>query len=231
MRKEVEVLRGLNFIDLPSEYTYLNLDTYYQSPDEKRKNIDSQAITNIPLEHYTFDGLVSFETREQRAKRFRSNNSSFYRILPLNSKPISMRIIIPKNTLSTFEKTKLNFNSAYEKELNLIYSGFGDHNEPKLFNTDVTFFASSCYDEISDTYMDILYGVRNCDIEKYYNSVCEDYNNKMINKISDNMMFNRFIRLGTDGNNFIRGSIFDKEYFSSLIKFQDAEDIERMKRR
>ena len=209
MKNNLEKLKELSDIVLPNEFTYISLNEYFQSESEKEKTKNSKAVTYINTDSLKIDDMTYFNERGKKEEKE----------IPINSKEFIIRVLIPKNNLSVEEKRNLNIDNSYEQRLNLIYG----NKKPRLFNTEIKFFGSSFYDAETEKNIDVLYGVREEDIDKLYSAINRALNSGKFEDLGANLHMNRLINnrrglynISSFQSNLIKGSVFENEYYSSL---------------
>ena len=167
----IEFLKGLDGIIMPVDFTYLNHCTSYILPQNKN---NPKIWQELPTEGFTLYKEMSFTERDARiisALEFGGVDKApiKYGIPSLPHLPFIIRVIIPKL------HNNLNLPESKQKELELIYSGYGDNRHPKLSSgTNIYMFACSTVDEVSGKKVDILYGARSQDIIMYANKVYDE---------------------------------------------------------
>ncbi len=218
MKSNLEYLRNLDEILLPQNFTYLHMNTYFQSERAKERYDEvhdekSEAFTSIPTDTYNFNVITPFISREERVKEARKNPDSLIVNYPGSSKPFDIRVILPKKNLDTISKTNLNISDVDSKKLDLIYDGFGDQTRPKLFATNVVFIGSTLSDELTGDNIDILYAVREEDVDRYLGDIERSDKIEKNESLGSNLKFNRFLTYNPNDSNFIKGSLFEREYY------------------
>ena len=174
----LQYLKSLDKIVLPMEFTYFNHCTFYLPDEIKQKMVNQKFIkgwTSIPIDGFTIGKEMSFQERTLRVRHCLdygkplSQTSIFYAKIDYTI-PFMIRVIMPKKSIITHE----NFEQPYMKELYKIYSGLGDGRHEKLpSKTKLLTFASSQVDEISGKKVDIIYCVREIDLDWYASLVRE----------------------------------------------------------
>lgn len=219
-------LKNLDNVMLPSSFTYLNLDLYYQNKSIKERD-KTDAITDIPTKKITFDKLTSFTERKSRINSFIRDDKSLDIDIPENAKPLIIRVLIPRVSLSDSERKKLSIDKEYQKNLDDIYSGYGDRNHPKLCNTSAYIFASTYQDEVTKKDIDILYAVRAEDVDRLV-IACEDSLKTLkYEDLGTNMHLNRFLSYNTNHSNLYKASPFISEYYENLNSKESGYTITR----
>lgn len=248
----LQYLRSLDRVVLPAEFTYFNHCTYYLPADIKQRMINgkyAKGWPSIPTDNFIIKREMSFVERNERINgclsygQPLSKTSIIYKLADY-AKPFLIRVIMPKKSIIT----KDNYNEPYIKELYRIYLGYGDGRHEKLSgNTKLLVFASSQADEISGKKVDIIYCVREIDLEWYASLVKEtlkirtpkefvlpeqvDRNSNFDFLEGDLLLdkdldFNRYIR-----NNDVM-SEFEQEYYDTFInhikKYSDSDSLTNM---
>lgn len=184
MKEKIEFLRKMNLIIVPFDFTYFHHSTSYISPKIKERMTHGKYMrnwTSLPLNEFVIKGEMSFVERDDRIKetfdyRKPLSEANIIYNLPDYSKPFCIRVIIPK--IDSARKDILPISAEYKKEFEKIYRGYGDGRHPKLKGGEkIILIGTSMTDEVSGKIVDIFYGVRECDIELYYNCVMETIKN------------------------------------------------------
>ena len=164
----LEYLRKLDRIVIPEEFTYWVHNTLYGINESR---FDRMWET-LPTNYFVVRREMSFVERDDRVKEAfdyggveKASNSY---TVNKKGKNFQIRVIMPKRSLTPKKRQELGI-SDEENNLNeLEYRGLGDFRHPKLKNTEkIYIFGSSETDEISGQKIDILYGIREQDIERY----------------------------------------------------------------
>lgn len=166
--KCLEALRKLDKVVIPESFTYWVHNTAYGIKKSKYERLWDE----IPTEDFTVQREMSFVTRDDRVQEALSfgglhKASNSYGIHN-GAKNFQIRVLMPKRNLSAQQIDDLQMSP---EELSLLareYNGLGDYRHPKLQGKEHIFiFASHQTDEISGATIDILYGIREQDIERY----------------------------------------------------------------
>lgn len=166
--KYLEYLRKLDRIIIPEEFTYFVHNTQFGKNEKK----SDRMWEKIPTDSFTINKEMSFVERDARVREAFDyggvkSASTFYRVNP-RGKNFQIRILIPKQHLSKEKQAELGITPEEQELLDKEYRGLGDNRHPKLKNGEkIYIFASSTVDEISGKKIDILYGIREQDIERY----------------------------------------------------------------
>ena len=168
----LQYLRALNTIVIPEEYTYWVHNTTYG----KNENPQDKMFEEIPIDHFVVRGRMSFVERNARAieaVEYGGFNRAAIAYMPNpRGKKIQIRVIMPKQFPTKAQKEKLGLSAKENADLRAEYNGLGDARHPKLKNGEkILIFATSQIDEISRKSIDIFYGVREQDLERYVESV------------------------------------------------------------
>jgi len=167
-RKCLEALRKLDKVVIPESFTYWVHNTAYGIKESKYDRLWDE----IPTEDFTVQREMSFVTRDDRVKEALSfggiHKASNSYAIHKGAKNFQIRVLMPKRNLSTQQIADLQMSP---EELSLLareYNGLGDYRHPKLQGKEHIFiFASHQTDEMSGATIDILYGIREQDIERY----------------------------------------------------------------
>lgn len=164
----LEYLRKLNKIVIPKEFTYFVHNTLYG----KNEKPYDKMWEELPTDSFTVNRDMSFVERDDRVKEAfdyggvtKAANS-----YSVNSrgKNFQIRLLMPKRFLSKEQLDELDITPEEQKLLRMEYNGLGDQRHPKIKRNEKKYiFASSQKDEISGENIDILYGIREQDIERY----------------------------------------------------------------
>ena len=172
----IEFLRGLRSVIIPRNFTYFNHCTGYipQSiVDMMVKGKYARGWNSIPTDSFVVSGEMSFVERKGRIDScldYRKPLSQADIIYTLSdySKPFMIRVIMPRRSFVKDESKS----REYREELMKIYSGFGDGRHEKLpGKTKLLVFGSSQVDEISGKKVDIIYCIREEDLDWYSEEV------------------------------------------------------------
>lgn len=166
--KYLEYLRKLDKIVIPNEFTYFVHNTLF---GRKEKEFD-KMWEEIPTDSFTVKREMSFVDRDARVMEAldygglkKASNS--YGVNP-RGKNFQIRVIMPQKSLTPEQLKALQISPEEKKVLEMEYRGLGDNRHPKLKNGEkIYIFASTTKDEISNKEIDILYGIREQDIERY----------------------------------------------------------------
>lgn len=179
-KEKIKFLRDLDSIIMPSLFTYFHHSTSYIPQELKKKAVNGKYMrnwTSIPTEEFTITKKMSFVERDDRIKEtldYRkplSSTSIMYTLVDY-SKPFCIRVIMPK--LDSVMKDKLPLSDEYKREYSQLYYGYGDGRHPKLKEGErIIIIGNSITDEVSGKFVDIFYGIRECDLDMYYNAVIE----------------------------------------------------------
>lgn len=230
MEEKIEFLRKIDSIIIPLNFTYFHHSTSYIPTRIKEKLIQGKYIrswTTLPQNEFVIKSEMSFVERDARIKEVFDykrplSEASIMYALPDYSKPFCIRVIIPK--LSTVMRNLLPVSEEYKKEFQKLYYGYGDGRHPKLKNGErIILIGSSIVDEISGKMVDIFYGVRECDIDLYFNSVVETI--KSGYRHDSNVDLSTFDQFGRNTNFFpqsysIAKSSNEKRYSGSPSEFE-----------
>ena len=179
--KNIDYLRSLDRVVLPREFTYFNHCTGYLPDSVKERMVNGKYAhgwSYIPTDEFIIDREMSFVERKGRLDscldyRKPISETSIIYTLSNYAKPFMIRIVMPRREYIRSNDLK----DDYRGELARIYSGLGDGRHEKLpGKTRILIFGSSQVDEISGKKVDILYGVREQDIEWYTELVKETLN-------------------------------------------------------
>lgn len=180
MEEKIEILRKMDSIIIPFSFTYFHHSTSYIPARIKERAIQGKYIrswTTLPQSEFVIKREMSFVERDARIKevfdyRRSLSEANIMYALEDYSKPFCIRVIIPK--LATVRDNLLPISEEYKKEFEKLYYGYGDGRHPKLKNGEkIILIGSTITDEVSGKMVDIFYGVRECDIDFYFNSVLE----------------------------------------------------------
>ena len=177
MNEKLEFFRRIDRIIIPSQFTYLNHCTSYISSDLKQRAKNGRYIHNwqiLPFDEFVIKREMSFGERDSRIKEVLSyrkplSETDILYQLPDYSKPFIIRVILPKR--EKLRDGEIKISDDHKKQLEKIYIG-GDYRHPKIFNNDKIYIIGySLEDEVSKKRVDIFYGVRESDIDIYYEYV------------------------------------------------------------
>ena len=172
----IEFLRNLPNIVLPSDFTYFNHCTGYIPSSIKDMMVKGKYVNGwneIPTEGFTVRGEMSFVERKGRIDscldyRKPLSEASIIYTLSDYCKPFMIRVIMPRRSVIQ-DSSK---SEEYRKDLMRIYGGLGDGRHEKLPNkTNLVVIGSSQVDEISGKKVDIIYCVRDIDLDWYTEEV------------------------------------------------------------
>lgn len=169
----INYLKSLNGIIMPVDFTYFNHCTSYLLPPSAQKST-KKIWEDFPKDGFVIYREMSFTERDVRIisalEHGGADKASIRYSAPSQPHlPFIIRVIMPKR------HNNLNLSEANQKELDIIYSGYGDNRHPKLPNgTSIFMFACSNFDEVSGKEVDILYGIRSKDVIMYANKVYEE---------------------------------------------------------
>lgn len=158
-------LRKLDKIVIPREFTYWVHNTLYGKDDKRMWD-------TLPTDSFVVNREMSFVDRDSRAMEAIDYGGLYKASLSYSrnklGKNFQIRVIYPKERLSEDQVRELGM-TPEEVALNKHeYNGLGDRRHPKLKGGEkVYIFASHTMDEMSRQPIDILYGVREQDIERY----------------------------------------------------------------
>ena len=178
MQDRLEMLRNIDSIIIPSEFTYFHHSTTYIPLDIKNKLTNGKYMRNwstLPTEEFTVKREMSFVERDNRIRstleyRQPLSDTRLTYNLPDFSKPFCIRVVMPK--IEKIRKKEIITTDEYRKEMELIYRGYGDGRHPKLRNGEkIYIIGTTTTDEVSGKTIDIFYGVRECDIDLYFECV------------------------------------------------------------
>lgn len=161
-------LRNLDTIVIPEEFTYWVHNTLY-GRNEKRFDKMWEAL---PTNFFTVRREMSFVERDDRVRAAfdyggveKAANSY---AVNKRGKNFQIRVLMPKMNLTPKQMQDLGITEEEKRVNNLEYRGLGDNRHPKLKKDEkIYIFASSEIDEISGQKIDILYGIREQDLERY----------------------------------------------------------------
>lgn len=199
----IEYLRSLDYICMPSKYTYFHHNACYKAEhDRKIKGFD-KSWNNIPTEDFFVNlnmSCVERDKRIQTALQFGGLEHASISYAPeKGSKLFAIRIIMPKNNLSIEEYEALGLSETDVNKLKSEYAGFGDLRHPKLGDKEhIIMIGNITKDEVSGKDIDIVYGVREQDIIGYANLVSKQVE---IESKLPNDKFNRFTSQGLTSSN------------------------------
>lgn len=179
----LEYLRLLDKVVIPEEFTYFVHNTL----QGKNKESYDRMWEEMPTDSFTVKREMSFVERDSRVREaldyggvIRAANS--YRVSP-NGRAFQIRVLMPKQRLTKEQEEELKITPEEKKLLDMEYRGLGDNRHPKLKNGEkVYIFASSKQDEISGQNIDILYGIREQDIERYARAVHKTLKREDLNR-------------------------------------------------
>lgn len=161
--EDLKYLRNLDRIIIPSQFTYWCHSTMYKPKADCKTTSDKRCWNEIPTEKFTIKGEMSFVDRIQRinsALDFGTQPTITY-ANTAHSVPFQIRILQPKHA---FIKS-LYTNEIDQKRHYFFERGLGDGRHPKLpGNTEIYIINFSEKDDVSDTKIDIVYGVTKEDI-------------------------------------------------------------------
>ncbi len=164
----LEYLKKLDKIVIPNEFTYFVHNTLFGKNEKKFE----EMWEKIPIDTFTVKREMSFVERNSRVEEALDYGSlkkakNSYTVNP-RGKNFQIRVIMPKRFLSPEQLDSLEITPEEKELLEQEYRGLGDMRHPKLKNGEkIYIFASSTEDEISNENIDILYGIREQDIERY----------------------------------------------------------------
>ena len=176
--RNLQILRDMPEIFIPSDFTYWCHNTMYKPEKDWAGPSDRRNWTEIPTDEITIKGEMSFVTKVQRiqsAVDFGSKPSTRYANTE-NSLPFQIRVIHPKrNCLKKMKDDGLITEDDFKKKIRQC-DGLGDYRHPKLpSKTKIYIIGSTTKDEISGEKIDIVYGVPEEDIELLTKQVLKDY--------------------------------------------------------
>lgn len=226
---ELLYLRNLEKIIFPKEFTYFNHCTYYIPDSIKQRMVNGKYITgwsSIPIDKLTIRREMSFVERKSRIDSCLcygnklSKTSIIYNLADY-AKPFIIRVIMPKRSFIT----KDNINDPYIKDLYKIYSGLGDGRHEKLpSKTNLLPFASSQVDEMSGKKIDIIYCIREIDLNWYASLVKEtlEFRKPKEFVLPDNVDRNSNFEF-LDGDLMLERDLDFSRYISDNNKMSDFE--------
>ncbi len=178
MQEKIEILRKMDSIIIPYDFTYFHHSTSYIPAKIKERVKNGKYIrrwTELPQSEFVIKGEMSFVERDDRIKQVLEyrrplSEAAIIYTLPDYSKPFCIRVIIPK--LDAIRKGRLPISEEYKRETEKLYFGYGDGRHPKLKNGErIILIGNAMIDEVSGKMVDIFYGVRECDIDLYFDSI------------------------------------------------------------
>ena len=199
MNTKIENLRKMNQIIIPNTFTYLHHSTSYIPEYLKKRMLYGQYVrtwTSLPHDEFVINREMSFVERDDRIKdtlAFRKplKDTRILYTLYDYSKPFCIRVIIPNHY--AVRGGLLPVDENYKREIEKIYSGYGDGRHAKLKHGEkILLFGSTRTDEISGKSIDIFYGVRECDLTIYYYSVLNTIKKGFVINPEPNISNNRF---------------------------------------
>jgi hypothetical protein len=224
----VEFLRGLPNIIIPSDFTYFNHCTGYIPDSVKEMMVNGKYIRvwgSIPLDSFTVNGEMSFVERKGRIDscldyRKPLSEASIIYVLPDYCKPFMIRAIMPRRAVIQ-DRSK---SEEYRNDLRRIYSGLGDGRHEKLpHKTNLLVIGSSQEDEISGKKVDIIYCVRDIDLDWYTEEVKEAIKNSTLEEFSVPSDLSR----NSDFSFLLRGVMLPKDKdFSRFEKIDGLSDFD-----
>ena len=193
MDEKIEFFRSLDSVIIPHDWTYFHHSTSYM-PTHIKERFDAgkyaRCWTTVPTEDFTIRREMSFVDRDSRIKdaldyRKPMSELSVLYNLPDYAKPFCIRVIIPK--ITRVRDGSLPVSEDYKREHERIYSGYGDWRHAKLTDKEkIIIIGRSTTDEVSGKSVDILYGIRECDVDLYYNSLVDALINGFVEETEPN---------------------------------------------
>ena len=174
----LKYLRKCSFIIMPSLYTYWCHSSLY-SPYGKS---NGKLWSFLPTDVVEVKKELSMLSRTQRFKYTVEHQDlkhapTYYKV-DNNQSPMKyfqLKVVMPKNNLTTDEKKSLGKDDQYFLDYARAYSGLGDGRHPKLPNkTKIYLFGYMKKDEMSGKPIDTVWGVREEDLIDYANAVLNE---------------------------------------------------------
>ena len=194
----IKYLRSLDYICMPSKYTYFHHNTSYVANYDREEGKYNKAWPEVPTEDFKVKFELSCVEKDKRIQDALDygglEHASISYAPEKNSKLFAIRIIMPKNNLTDEEYKQLGLSDEDIKKLKSEYRGLGDIRHPKLANNEhVIMIGNITKDEVSGKDLDIVYGVREQDIISYANIVSQKLD---IESVLPNDKFNRLKNRG-----------------------------------
>lgn len=192
--EKIKFLRDMDSIIIPSAFTYFQHSTSYIPQELKEKSARGKYIRNwttLPNDEFSIKDEMSFVERDERIRQTLGYRNPLTRtpiIYNLHdySKPFCIRVLMPK--LESVMNGVLPLNEDYKAEYRRLYYGYGDGRHPKLKNGErIIIIGNSIKDEISGKNIDIFYGVREIDLDIYYDEVVKTLKNGYTKDFSVNL--------------------------------------------
>ena len=224
----LEFLRSLDKVVLPRECTYFSHCTYYIPIDIKNKMVNGKYVkgwNEVPLDGFIINREMSFVERKgiiDSCLDYRKPLSDASIIYTLGDfcKPFMIKVIMPRRDAINDK----NMSEEYRSELSKIYSGYGDGRHEKLpGKTNLLVFGSTQLDEISGKKVDIIYCIREQDLDWYTSLVKEELKIGNLEEFSAPSNLDRY----SDFSFLLRSCILPKDKdFSRFEKIEGSSDFE-----
>ena len=192
--EKIKFLRNMNSIIIPESFTYFQHSTSYIPQELKERSEKGKYMrnwTSLPKEEFTIINEMSFVERDDRIRGTLDYGKSLattpiiYTLYDY-SKPFCIRVLMPK--LESVMNGELPINEDYKNEYFKLYYGYGDGRHPKLKDGEkIIIIGNSLKDEISGKVVDIFYGIREIDLDMYYNEVIKTLKNGYSENLSVNL--------------------------------------------
>lgn len=193
--EKIKLLRNMNSIIIPSLFTYFHHSTSYIPQELKERSVRGKYMrnwTSLPKEEFTILNEMSFVERDDRIRETLDYNkpltsTPIMYTIDDYSKPFCIRILMPK--LESVMNDALPINEDYKNEYFQLYYGYGDGRHPKLKDGEkIIIIGNSLKDEVSGKVVDIFYGIREIDLDMYYNEVIKTIKNGYTEDLSVNLL-------------------------------------------
>ena len=177
-QKNLQFLRDMPDIFIPSEFTYWCHSTMYKPEKDWCSIRDKRNWTEIPTESFSINKDMSFVTKVQRlqtAVDFNKTPDITYANTE-NSLPFQIRIVQPRRiSLKKLKEDGFISEDEFKKKM-WNNNGLGDYRHPKLpKGTKIYIFGSTEKDEISGQKIDIVYGIAEEDIDIFVAKMLREY--------------------------------------------------------
>ena len=161
--EDLKFLRSLKKIIIPKEFTYWCHSTMYKPVEDCVSRSDDRCWNEIPTNMFTTKKEMSFVTRMQRVKSAldHGNKPAVTYANTADSFPFQIRVLQARN-----DKIKVVYSNPEDAKRHFYWDrGLGDGRHPKLpSKTDVYIISFAQKDDVSNQYIDIVYGVVKEDI-------------------------------------------------------------------
>ena len=226
MKEKIDHLRSIGYVMIPEGFTYFDHHTTYMPQEIKDRFVSGKYTRNwntLPTDEFTVRGEMSFTERDQRIggtleyRKPLSETDITYQ-LPDYSKPFCIRVIIPQ--IESIRSGKFQAGEDYRKTMEKIYGGYGDGRHQKLANGEkIIIIGNSMEDEISGKKIDVFYGVRERDLDFYFDKSAEAWTTGYSMDCQPNISQGRFSKFYS-GSYVIPKSMNMERYQGSPSEFE-----------